>query len=176
MRGDPAAGERSELFRGNAVKAAGTVLVLLGGWGVWRQYTGALRRETALLRDLAAALSLLAGEIRWRRIPLPQGIGQLSGRKQAGPYFSRVCRMIESGYTLQNAWEKVFAEIPWPWASILCRMEWTGDSLQLQRSLLWTAERLGELEKDGSGALHRRSQLCAAAAASAAGLLVLILL
>ena len=158
------------------MKAAGAALVLAGGWVVWRQYTRTLRREVALLEDFAAALTLLAGEIRWRLLPLPEGIRQLEERKLTGSYFRRVVESLTGGNTLQESWGSAFSDIPWEWAALLCRMEWTGDAQQLQRSLLWIARQLDERRSAAREELHQREKLCAAVSASGAGLVILILM
>ena len=158
------------------MKTAGAALVLAGGWIVWRQYTRTLRREVAILEDFTAALTLLAGEIRWRRLPLPEGIRQMEERKLTGSYFRRVVKSMTGGNTLQDAWSSAFSDIPWEWGVLLRRMEWTGDAQQLQRSLLWTARQLDERRSVTREELHQREKLCAAVSASGAGLVILILM
>lgn len=158
------------------MRVAGAALVLAGSWTVWRQYTHTLRQETALLRELSDALTLLAGEIRWRRLPLPEGLSLLCDRKLTGAYFRRVTELIAGGNTLQSAWNSVFGAVPWDWSTLLCRMEWSGDVQQLQRGLLWTARQMDERENAARAALRQREKLCGALSASCAGLLILILM
>lgn len=158
------------------MRAAGAALVLAGSWTVWRQYTRTLRQETALLRELSDALTLLAGEIRWRRIPLPEGLSLLFDRKLTGENFHRVSELIAGGNTLQDAWNNVFGSVPWDWSTLLLRMEWSGDAQQLQRGLLWTARQLDERESAARADLRQREKLCGALSASCAGLLILILM
>ena len=158
------------------MKPAGAVLVLLGGFIVFWEFSRTQRRQLALIRDLAAALTQLAGEIRWKLLPLPDAIRNLSGRKLSGEFFRKILNSLESGYTLQNAWYMAFQDLPAEAGGILLHMEWGGDVPQQEGSIMYAARQMTELGEKKQSALRQREKLCAAAALSAAGLLVLILM
>lgn len=158
------------------MKPAGAVLVLLGGFIVFWEFSRTQRRQLALIRDLATALTQLAGEIRWRLLPLPDAIRNLGERKITGEYFCEVFQSLESGNTLQSAWNMAFQDLPAEIGGILLHMEWGGDVPQQEGNILYAARQMAELGEKKQEALRQREKLCAAAALSAAGLLVLILM
>ena len=158
------------------MKPFGAALVLLGGFAVYWEFSRTQRRQLALIRDLAAALKQLAGEIRWKLLPLPEAITHLCDRRISGMFFQKISQLVESGTTLQNAWELAFRDLPVEIGGILLRMEWGGDLARQEGSVLYAARQMTELGEKKQDALHQRQKLCAAAAMSAAGLLVLILM
>ncbi len=158
------------------MKLTGAVLVLLGGITVFWSYSRALRRELALIRDLAGALTQLAGEIRWKMIPLPEGIRHLTNRRESGKFFSDIVILLESNTTLQEAWRSEFTTLSPSISDILCAIEWGGDLIRQEGSILYAASQMTELGESKKDALQQREKNCAAAALSAAGLLVMILM
>ena len=59
---------------------------------------------------------------------------------------------------------------------VLLRMEWGGDLEQQEGAIQYAAKQLRELGEEKKGELRQKERLCAAAALSASGLLVLILI
>ena len=158
------------------MKLTGAVLVLLGAfWGIF-QYANALRKELSLIRDLSGALTQLSGEIRWKNSTLPEGIRSLHGRKSSGPYFRTISEMLKGQNTLQEAWNNTFTNTSQEITEILCNMEWGGDSQRQEGAILYAARRMTELGEAKQSVLRQREKLCAAAALSAAGVLVMILM
>lgn len=158
------------------MKLTGAVLVLLGGFAAFLDYSRTLRREVALISDLSGALTQLAGEIRWKMISLPEGIRGLAIRRESGKYFENIVKRMGSNITLQEAWCKEFSFLPKHISDILCRMEWGGDVRRQEASILYAAERLTELGASKRDARRQREKVFAAASFSVAGLLILILL
>lgn len=158
------------------MKTAGAVLVLLGGFATYWEFSRTQRRQLALIRDLAAALTQLAGEIRWKLLPLPEAINQLCGREISGSFFEMIQESMQSGNTLQFAWEQSARRLSTEISDILCRMEWGGDLARQEGSILYAAQQLTELGERKQDTLRQREKLCAAAALSVAGILVLILM
>ena len=158
------------------MKIPGVVMVFVGGFSLFLQYSRTLRQEMSLIRDLISALELLESGIRWKKLPLPQGIRELSARKVSGKYFAQVSENMVGESTLQSAWNDIFSKFQPEIADILCAVEWSGDSQQIQGSLQYTAQQLMELYRSKESSLHQREKLCAAAALSGAGLLVIILI
>ena len=158
------------------MKITGAALVLLGGYAVYREFSQAQRGQLALIRDLAAALEQLAGEIRWKLLPLPEAISHISNRSLTGVFFQKVCQSVKSGIALQTAWKNTFQVLSAEISNIMLRIEWGGDLTRQEEGLLYAARQLSKLAEQKEDALHQRQKLCAAAAMSAAALLVLILM
>jgi len=157
------------------MKPVGALMVMLGGVAVFFVFSSAQRRQLAYIRDLAAALTQLAGEIRWKLLPLPEAIRHLCDRKLTGTLFREIHNSLESGSTLQYAWIGAVQNFPGEVRDILLPMEWGGDIKQQEESVLYVARQMRELGEKRASALRQREKLCAAAALSATGLLVLIL-
>ena len=158
------------------MKLAGTVLILLGSLGGFLGYSIAQRQEINLLRDIIAALGALESSIRWKKLPLPDGIRALASRQISGGYFAEIVNLMTGGETLQNAWNSVFYTINPEAADILCRMEWQGDTEQIQGGLRHCVEQLAARQTERQNSLHQREKLCGAAALSAAGMLIILLM
>ena len=158
------------------MKALGAVLVLLGGVIVFLDFSLTQRRQLALIRDIAAALTQMAGEIRWKLLPLPEAIRHLEERKISGKYFGEIHRSLKGGNTLQNSWEHTFRSFSSEMGGILLSMEWGGDIQRQEASILYAARQLTELGERKAETLRQREKLCAAATLSTTGLLVLILM
>ena len=158
------------------MKLAGTALILLGSLGGFLGYSIAQRQELNLLRDIIAALGTLESSIRWKKLPLPDGIRELAARQISGNYFAEIDHLVTGGSTLQKAWNKVFREIDPESADILCRMEWQGDTEQIEGCLRHCAEQLKAQQTERQSSLHQRERLCGAATLSAAGILIILLM
>lgn len=158
------------------MKPVGAILILLGGLAVYLLYSRSQRKELSLIRDLSAALEQMAGELRWRLSPLPDAIHAVSERKISGKYFRSICEYLQGGNTLQAAWTQTFSALPPEISGIVLDMEWGGDLPRQEGMIRYVSERLRRLSERKQTELKQREKLCAAAALSAAGILVLILI
>ena len=115
--------------------------------------------------------------IRFQRLPLPQIIATQTGRACCGTYFSAVLQYMKGGYALQKSWAEAWQKLPdRETARILQRIEWSGDETQLLRNLAYARRTLAALWDRRSAARREREKLTLAAALSAAGLLVILLI
>lgn len=119
----------------------------------------------------------MEGTIRFQRLPLPQVIATQTGRACCGTYFSAVLQYMKGGYALQESWAEAWQKLPdRETARILQRIEWSGDETQLLRNLAYARQTLAALWDRRSAARREREKLTLAAALSAAGLLVILLI
>ena len=133
------------------------------------------RREDALLRHMAAALATMAREIRWHHRPSPAILQALKQDEMVGKYFAELAVLLNSKNTLQYAWKCAFNSFPTEKETIL-NIRVAGDEEQLVASLENAVERLQhalELRRSKRG---EQTKLCIAAALSASGGLILLLL
>lgn len=133
------------------------------------------RREDALLRHMTSALAAMAREIRWHYRPIPAILQQLKEDEIVGEYFAEVAVLLDSKNTLQYSWNKVFSKFPIEQETIR-NVSVAGDEEQLITSLEHAADslqRVLELRRSKRG---EQTKLCVAAAMSAAGGLILLLL
>ena len=133
------------------------------------------RREDALLRHMAAALTTMAREIRWHHRPIPAILQELKQDEMVGKYFGEIAILLDSKNTLQHAWNSVFNSFLIE-KEIILNIRVAGDEEQLVASLENAADRLQhalELRRSKRG---EQTKLCIAAAMSAAGGLILLLL
>lgn len=133
------------------------------------------RRQTALLRELAAALDAMAAAIRWQRRPLPEAIAAMERYPLAGPYFRQVGGLLRAGKTLNEAWQRVFSRLSVgrEWMTAL---ELSGDEEKLTDGLLYTARQLKACCRRQSEGQRQSAKLWAAGMLSAAGLLIILLI
>ena len=135
-------------------KLLGAALVLAAAlWFVLARLR-ARRRQTALLRELAAALE---------RYPL------------AGPYFHRITERMWEGQTLPQAWHSVFSRLSLG-AEWMTALELTGDEEKLTNGLLYTAGQLKQLCRQRGEEQRQTAKLWLAGVLSAAGLLIILLI
>lgn len=160
---------------GGSVRVLGAVLILLGGSAAFLSFSHAARREQILLRDLIAALELLASGVRWRGLPLPDGIAELAERKISGPYFVKIGSNLTSNMTLQSSWVLAFSDISGEAGGILRRTELGGDTQQVLGSLRQCVEELSACYGERQGLLRQQKKLCAAGLFSAAGIVIILL-
>ena len=133
------------------------------------------RRQTALLRELAAALDAMAAAIRWQRRPLPEAIAAMERYPLAGPYFRQVGGLLRAGKPLNEAWQRVFSRLSvgGVWMTAL---ELSGDEEKLTDGLLYTARQLKACCRRRSEGQRQSAKLWAAGMLSAAGLLIILLI
>ncbi|MBO4854620.1 MAG: hypothetical protein J5482_05745 [Oscillospiraceae bacterium] len=158
------------------MKVIGACTVLSGGLYFWLQFLSVQRRELALVRDLISALESLESAIRWKSIPVPAGLRELAEREISGKYFAAVADMVQSGFTLQQAWINAFSLLNGEMSAVMCRMEWSGDLQRIEGSLHYTAQELTRLFEARRQALRQKERLYAAMALSGAGLLIIVLI
>ena len=165
------------LSGGDVMKLLGAAMIAAScGW----LCAGKIRRERLALRllgELVDALGSMEGTIRFQRLPLPQVIAAQTGRACCGTYFSAVLQYMKGGYALQKSWAEAWQKLPdRETARILQRIEWSGDETQLLRNLAYARQTLAALWDRRSAARREREKLTLAAALSAAGLLVILLI
>lgn len=141
---------------------------------------GKIRRERlalCLLGELVDALGSMEGTIRFQRLPLPQVIAAQTEREICETYFLTVLQYMKSGHTLQESWVEAWRKLPdRETARVLQRIEWGGDETQLLGNLAYARRTLAALWDRRSAARREREKLTLAAALSAAGLLVILLI
>lgn len=133
------------------------------------------RRQTALLRELAAALDAMAAAIRWQRRPLPEAIAALERYPLAGPYFRQVGGLLRAGKPLNEAWQRVFSRLS-VGGAWMTALELSGDEEKLTDGLLYTARQLKACCRRRSEGQRQSAKLWAAGMLSAAGLLIILLI
>ena len=133
------------------------------------------RRQTALLRELAAALDAMAAAIRWQRRPLPEAIAAMEGYPLAGPYFRQVGGLLRAGKPLNEAWQRVFSRLS-VGGAWMTALELSGDEEKLTDGLLYTARQLKACCRRRSEGQRQSAKLWAAGMLSAAGLLIILLI
>lgn len=133
------------------------------------------RRQTALLRELAAALDAMAAAIRWQRRPLPDILAALERYPLAGPYFHRITERMWEGQTLPQAWHSVFSRLSLG-AEWMTALELTGDEEKLTNGLLYTAGQLKQFCRQRGEEQRQTAKLWLAGVLSAAGLLIILLI
>ncbi len=133
------------------------------------------RRQTALLRELAAALDAMAAAIRWQRRPLPEAIAAMERYPLAGPYFRQVGGLLRAGKPLNEAWQRVFSRLS-VGGAWMTALELSGDEEKLTDGLLYTARQLKACCQRRSEGQRQSAKLWAAGMLSAAGLLIILLI
>ena len=133
------------------------------------------RRQTALLRELAAALDTMAAAIRWQRRPLPEAIAAMERYPMAGVYFHRVVELLESGMTLQQSWRQVFSDLTID-GGVMTSLELSGDEEKLTKGLLYAAGQLKECCRQRRRQQRQTAKLWLAGALSSVGLLIILLI
>lgn len=134
------------------------------------------RLELDVLQSLIGALRAMEAAIRWKRQAVPECLKELEQRKFCGEYFRKIRTLMESGYTLHDAWQQIFQTFPQDIKAILLAMEWEGDELHLLGGLQYAAQGLSALYRQRQAQRRNENKLLTAAIGSAAGLLILILL
>ena len=133
------------------------------------------RREDALLRHMAAALTTMAREIRWHHRPIPTILQEVKQDEMVGEYFGKLATLLDSKNTLQYAWNRVFNRFPIEKETIE-NISVAGDEEQLVASLENAAESLQHALALRHSKRGEQTKLCFAAVMSAAGGLILLLL
>lgn len=157
------------------MKLIGAACIALAAGNTLRTLFLQRRQEEALLRHMSVALTTMAREIRWNHRPIPAILQELKRDEVVGEYFAEMALLLDSKNTLQYAWNKVFNEFPVERETVM-NISVVGDEEQLIASLKNAAEGLQralELRRSKRG---EQTKLCVAAAMSAAGGLILLLL
>ena len=157
------------------IKLIGAACIALAAGKALRTIFLERQRENALLQHMAAALTTMAREIRWNHRPIPAILEELKQNENVGEYFGRIVRLLNSKNTLQYAWKCAFNSFPTEKETIL-NIRVAGDEEQLISSLENAVERLQhalDLRRSKRG---EQTKLCIAAALSASGGLILLLL
>lgn len=157
------------------IRLIGAACIALAAGNTLRTIFVQRRREDALLRHMAAALTTMAREIRWHHRPIPTILQQLKREEIVGGYFGEIEILLDSKNALQSAWNKVLEEFPLERETMI-NISVTGDEEQLIASLENAAESLQRALELRRSKRPEQTKLCIAAAMSAAGGLILLLL
>ena len=134
-------------------------------------------RKRRLLGELLCALGDMESAVRFRRLSMPRILKEQAERPACGAYFEKTLEYLESGTTLQNAWESAFGELPGLRArETLTRLELSGDEQRVTENLHLCQERLGQVLAETERRDRDRSRVLAACALSGGGMLVILLL
>ena len=133
------------------------------------------RRQTALLRELAAALDAMAAAIRWQRRPLPEVIAAMGRYPLAGPYFRRIAEYRKYEIPLQQAWQQAFSELS-VGGDLMTALELSGDEEKLTKGILYASEQLKERCRQRQQQQRQTAKLWLAGALSSVGLLIILLI
>lgn len=156
---------------------AGAGLVLIAVAAGLRASFIRMRRQRMLLWSLAAALGEMESAIRWQQMPMPQLLEMLTARADCGVWFDRVAKYVESGITLQSAWDNTFSDLPdKQTASVLRRVVLGGDCRRLTGALGRAREELEAIYEQRCREDARRFRTCAAISLCSAGLLIILLI
>lgn len=159
------------------IKIGGALLLLLAGVSASLCWIAGQRKEQRCLLALAASLERMEGAIRWQLLPLPRVLQQESCYEISGSYMEQVCKMLQSGVPLHMAWKEAFLEIlPREAGEILCRMELSGDTMQVTGALHLATQQLRQLAEQRGKQQGEKERVCLALGASISGLLVILLL
>lgn len=157
------------------IKLIGAACIALAAGNTLRTIFVQRRREEELLRHMVAALTTMAREIRWHHRPIPAILQQLKRDEIVGEYFGEIALLLDSKNTLQYAWNKVFNDFPLERETML-NIGVAGDEEQLTASLENAVESLQRALELRRSKRPEQTKLCVAAAMSAAGGLILLLL
>ena len=157
------------------MKLIGAACIALAAGKTLRTIFVQRRREDTLLRHMAAALTTMAREIRWHHRPFPAILQELKQDEMVGEYFGKLATLLDSKNTLQYAWNIVFSSFPIEKETLL-NIRVAGDEEQLVASLENAADRLQHALELRHNKRGEQTKLCIAAALSAAGGLILLLL
>lgn len=94
------------------MKLLGAVLILSGSTLVCLHRLADARRERQVLRELAAALELLAHGVRTSLLPLPRLMERRGQGEFADDFFARVLALRESGAPLDCCWRETAQTLP----------------------------------------------------------------
>ncbi len=157
------------------IKLIGAACIAIAAGNTLRTIFVQRRQDEELLRHIAAALSTMAREIRWHHRPIPAILQILERDEIVGEYFGKIALLLNSKNTLQYAWNNVFGDFPVE-REIMLNISVAGDEEQLVASLENTAESLQHTLEQRRSKRGEQTKLCVAAAMSAAGGLILLLL
>ena len=157
------------------IKLIGAACIALAAGKTLRTIFVQRRQEETLLQKMATALATIAREIRWNHRPIPAILQELQEEKIVGGYFSEIAQLLNSKNTLQYAWNSAFNSFPIEKEAVM-NITLLGDEEQLVAALENAAKSLLhalELRRSKRG---EQTKLCVAAAMSAAGGIILLLL
>lgn len=157
------------------MKLLGAACIALAAGDTLRTLFFQRKREDALLQHMAAALMTMAREIRWKQQPIPAILRVLSEDEIVGKYFEELLELLDSKIPLQSAWKKIFIDFPIE-REIILSIDIISDETQLTASLENAAERLEHTLQERRSKRPEQTKLCVAAALSASGGLILLLL
>ena len=160
------------------MKWMGTVFLAVGSFLLWQKRVFHERRKITVLKEMAQAISFMAGEIRCSLTPLPKLVRLCRQRYtgDAAEFFLVVERGLNGGISLQKAWEKAVAEVSIPSGGAKDALMGLGaaflhDEEAVLRHLAETERRLKEELDERRSEQREKEKLWAVFCASGAGLL-----
>lgn len=158
-------------------KVTGALLLILACVFVCSRWIAERRRAIRLTEELAAALERMEGMIRWQKLPLPGILARESVGNACGSWFGEVCRRMETGLPLPEAWRGAFGAItPERTRELMCRLDLQGDAQQIMGALHLTAEELRSYAAQMAARQQQSERLCVAAGGCITAVLVIALL
>ena len=157
-------------------KAIGVICILAGSVYLIIGQVRKKQQELSLQQSLITAMRAIESSIRWKGQVLPICIKEQESRKHCGIYFKKIAQLLESGFTLQSAWENAFQTLPEDTKAVLLQMEWEGDENHLLGNLQCMTQALTVVYGQQKEQQHSEEKLLVAAIGSATGLLIIILL
>lgn len=158
------------------VKLTGAAVILCAAIVTYREMlrSQCLRRD--MLQQLQSALEEMASAIRTTRLPLPEAIARQTEWPGCGVFFHTICRALEKGVTLSDAWEESFSSLRGQEGRILRSVTLRGDEPLILGQLEYAAAQLKKLEEQARAQDLSRRRIQLAASLSLACLLMIILL
>ena len=155
----------------------GALLLILACVLVCSRWIAERRRVIRLTEELPAALERIEGMIRWQKLPLPVILKQEAVKGVCGSWFGEVCRRMEAGSPLPEAWCGAFGAItPERTRELMCRLDLQGDAQQIMGALHLTAEELRSYAARMAERQQQSERLCVAAGGCITAVLVIALL
>ena len=156
-------------------KLLGAACVALAAGSTLRTLFITRRHEDRLLQHMALSLDTMAREIRWQHRSIPDILGVLSKDPLWGSDFFKIGEMLGRKIPLQVSWNAVFSETVLG-NDVLRNIDLNGDESQMVTSLERGAEEIRKILEERKKQRPEQTKLCTAAALSAAGGLILLLL
>ena len=158
------------------MKLLGAMCLMVGTAMICRKWIRHRRWELQLMGETAVALEHMAALIRLKKEPLLQAVRQQKERLCCGELFARLAECVEQGETLQHSWNRTFSALePREMAEVLCRMDVTGDEIQITGALCLAAQQLRQMAEQRREGQKQNERLCLTLGICAAGIMAIVL-
>lgn len=158
------------------IKLFGVIFIMAGSAFLVKDQLRKKQEKLHLLLSLIQALHTMESAIRWKGQDVPSCLRELQHSEYCGVIFQNAASLLESGYTLQIAWNQCFSSVDTEIYQILRQMDWSGDEIQLLGNLQYISHSLTQLYQHCQATQQNEKKLLLASVGSAAGLLIVILL